>query len=80
MQSTRICPTCHRTVDSSQQYCPFCRNPVDPALLDELRWMYRALQDLDRRITLGEGSTTIQALRDEINADYLAKRTASGAA
>jgi hypothetical protein len=79
-QSTRICPTCHRTVDSSLKYCPFCQNPVDPALLDDLRWMYRVLQDLDRRIALGEGSTTIQALRDDINGDYLAKRTALGAA
>ena len=80
MQSTRICPTCHRTVDASLEYCPYCQNPVDPVLLDDLRWMYRALQDLDRRIALGQGSTTIQALRDDINGEYLAKRTAAGAA
>jgi hypothetical protein len=80
MPSTRLCPTCHRIVDSSLQYCPFCQNPVDPALLDDLRWMYRVIQDLDRRIALGEGPTTIQALRDDINQEYLAKRTALGAA
>src|SRR5215469_2289858 len=80
MPSTRICPSCHRSVDSSLEYCPFCQNPIDPALVDDLHWMYRVLQDLDRRIALGQGSTSIQALRDEINTEYLSKRTTPGAA
>src|SRR5215831_17241586 len=79
MQASRTCPTCHRTVDASLEYCPFCHNAVQPALLDSLHWMYRTIQDLDRRIALGQGSQTMTELRNDISAEYLAKRTDSGA-
>src|SRR5215467_9856295 len=79
MQSSRTCPSCHHTVDASLEYCPFCHNAVQPALLDSLHWMYRTIQDLDRRIALGQGSQTMTELRNDISAEYLAKRTDSGA-
>ena len=78
MQSSRICPTCHHTVEASQLYCPNCHNAVDPALLDDLHWMYRTLQDLDRRIAQGQGSETVTALREDISREYLARRVDSG--
>jgi hypothetical protein len=46
---------------------------VDPALIDELRWMYRTLLDLDRRIAAGGSGQTVQALRDEMMREYLAR-------
>ena len=39
----------------------------------ELQWLYRSLQDLDRRIAAGEGSTPITALREQYLATYLSK-------
>ena len=79
MQASRTCPSCHHTVDASLEYCPYCHNAVLPELLDSLHWMYRTIQDLDRRIALGQGSLSITELRNEISAEYLAKRTESGA-
>jgi hypothetical protein len=80
MQSSRMCPTCHHMISTEQQYCPYCHNAVDPALLADLHWMYRTLQDLDKRIEAGQGSRTIQALHDEILADYQARGTDVAAA
>jgi hypothetical protein len=79
MQSSRSCPTCHHTVEASLLYCPNCHNAVDPALLDDLHWMYRTLQNLDRRIAEGQGSETITTLREDISREYLARRVDSGA-
>ena len=78
MQASRTCPSCHHTLDASLEYCPYCHNAVDQALLDSLHWMYRTIQDLDRRIALGQGALTVTALRNDISAEYLAKRTDSG--
>ena len=77
MKSSHMCPTCHRLIDSSLQYCPYCRNPVDPTLLAKLGWMYQTILDLDRRIAQGEGAVTVQTLRDEMTTEYLQLRTSA---
>ena len=81
MQARRECPNCHQLVEASRAYCPHCHQAVDPALVDELRWRYRTLQELDWRIAAGGGGQTIEALREEMWREYLARlsdSTASG--
>jgi hypothetical protein len=75
MRIPRLCPTCHHPVAASAVYCPNCHQAVDPALVDELRWMYQTLADLDRRIAAGHGDQTVQALHDEIRGAYIARLT-----
>ncbi|HEX6122595.1 MAG TPA: hypothetical protein VFY89_05515, partial [Ktedonobacterales bacterium] len=82
MQATRQCPNCHQLVEVSHAYCPHCHQAVDPALIDELHWRYRTLQELDQRIAAGRGGQTIATLREELWREYLARlsdSTASGA-
>jgi hypothetical protein len=60
-------------------YCPNCGEAIDPRLVEELRWLYGALQDLDGRIQRGEGGHTVAELRDDYRARYLAVRHAPAA-
>ncbi len=75
-----ICPRCHHQVPPGSAYCPNCGEPIDPALVAELQWLYRTLIDLDRRIAAGQSDMTITALREDYYAQYLAKRTGGGGA
>lgn len=74
------CLRCGRLSSPGTIYCPFCGEAVDPALVAELQWLYGALNDLDTRITRGEGDHTITALRDEYRTRYLAVRKAPASA
>ncbi|HEU5347931.1 MAG TPA: zinc ribbon domain-containing protein, partial [Ktedonobacterales bacterium] len=71
--STRMvrCTRCGRWSPSDTKYCRYCGEAVDPALITELQWLYGALNDLDIRISRGEGSQTITALRDGYRERYL---------
>jgi hypothetical protein len=75
-----ICPRCHQMVPPGSAYCPRCGEAIDPALVAELQWMYRTLLDLDQRIAANQGDMTITALRDELRAQYLSRRTSAGGA
>lgn len=70
------CPNCRYQSPRGTRYCPRCGEAIDPQLVDELRWLYGALQDLDTRIQEGQGDRPITELRDEYRARYLALRHA----
>jgi hypothetical protein len=66
------CSNCGLQSPVGTQYCPRCGEAVDPRLVEELRWLYGALGDLEARIARGEGERSIHALRDEYRDRYLA--------
>lgn len=71
---TWTCSRCGMVSPLGTRYCPRCGEALDPALVEEMRWLYAAVADLDRRIARGEGSQTISSLHDEYRKRYLALR------
>ena len=74
------CLQCGLPVQPQTQYCPRCGEPTDPTLVEQLRSYYAALQLLDRSIGKGESQRTLQEVRDEYYAWYMANRNAGGGA
>ncbi len=70
------CPNCGLRSTRGTQYCPNCGEAVDPHLIEELRWLYGALHDLDSRVEQGQGERSLLDLRAEYRARYLAIRHA----
>lgn len=76
--STRMlrCLHCGGLTPQGATYCPFCGEPIAPALITELQWLFGALKDLDTRIARGEGEHSLTTLRDEYRERYFAARHA----
>jgi hypothetical protein len=76
--STRMlrCLHCGGLAPVGSTYCPFCGEPIAPALIAELQWLFGALNDLDTRIARGEGEHSLTTLRDEYRERYFAARHA----
>ncbi len=70
------CPNCGQQSPRSASYCPRCGEAIDPQLVEELRWLYGTLRDLDARIEQGQGGRTLMELRDDYRTRYLAARHA----
>ncbi|HEX6797871.1 MAG TPA: zinc ribbon domain-containing protein [Ktedonobacterales bacterium] len=74
------CPRCGTRSAPGTRYCPSCGEPVAPELVAELNTLYGSVQTLDAIIAAGDGRYTVQALRDEYAARYLAQRQGAPAA
>jgi len=81
METQRLlsCSNCGTRSPRGTQYCPQCGEAVDPHLIEELRWLYGALRDLDSRVEQGQGDRSLLDLRAEYRARYLAIRHAPSA-
>ena len=73
------CMHCGRLSPDGATYCRFCGEPIAPALIAELQWLFGALNDLDTRIARGEGERSLTTLRDEYRERYFAARRAPAA-
>ncbi|MGO8950552.1 MAG: hypothetical protein ACLQUY_23420 [Ktedonobacterales bacterium] len=77
MQATSmVCPRCGQRAPTGTRYCTTCGDPLDPALVTEVRELYYTIRNLDGSIAAGHGNQTVAEIREEFLARYLALRTA----
>ncbi len=68
------CANCGFRSPAGTRYCLSCGQAIDPAIIEELRWLYAALQDLDQRVKDGQGERALRDLAQDYRERYLALR------